>query len=173
MIFSICPSLLKDPSTFLTYIGLSSFFNLKLCFLVNLELITNLIAPLSNNASTVIPFCVSILSSLIFTVTSLNVLASTFLTSFLDSGTSAFIPLANTLYLFGEPSWGALGSLLLLNYSKCSWSPQFFHLHILLSYSPPLFPSVLDSYNDGPCAQNLHTHNNSSLNQSPLHRGLI
>ena len=61
--FSIGPSLLNDPSTFLTCIGLSNFFNLNPFFLANSELMTNPVAPLSNNASTVIPSCVSSLSN--------------------------------------------------------------------------------------------------------------
>jgi len=100
-VFSIGPSLLNDPSTFLTCIGLSNFFNLKPYFLANSELITNPVAPLSNNASTIIPSYVSILSNSIFTVTSLNVLPFIFLTSFSSFlNVSAFISLANTLYLF-------------------------------------------------------------------------
>ena len=98
----IDPSLLNEPSTFLTYIGLSSLFNLNPCFLVNSELITSPVALLSNNASTVIPSCVFILSSLIFTMTSLKVFISTFLTSFLvlsDSKVPVFISVASTLNL--------------------------------------------------------------------------
>ena len=53
-------------------LGLSIFFNLNFYFLINSELITNLITPLSNNASTIIPFCILILSNLIFTITFLS-----------------------------------------------------------------------------------------------------
>ena len=69
----IGPSWLKKPSTFLIYISLSIFFSLNPCFLANSELITSPVALLSNNTSTVIPSCVFILSSPIFTVMSLNV----------------------------------------------------------------------------------------------------
>ena len=65
-------SLLNILSTFLTYIGLSILFNLNPYFLANSELITKPIAPLSNNASTVTSSCGSILSSPIFTITSLS-----------------------------------------------------------------------------------------------------
>jgi len=83
------------------FIGLSNLFNLKPYFFANSELITNPVAPLSNNTSTIIPFCMSILSNPIFTVTSLNVFSTAFLTSFFsDLDASAFISLANTLYLF-------------------------------------------------------------------------
>ena len=64
--------MLKKLSTFLTYIGFSIFFNLNPYFLTNSELMTSSVAPLSNNASTITLSCVSILSSLIFTVTSLR-----------------------------------------------------------------------------------------------------
>ena len=95
--------LLSDPSTFLTFISLSNFFDLNPCFLMNSELITNPVTLLSNNASTVTLSYVSILSSPIFTVTSLNNFLSTFLTlsSFSsDLGVSVFISVANILYLF-------------------------------------------------------------------------
>ena len=65
-------SLLNIPSTFLTYIDLSILFNLNSYFLANSELITKPIVPLSNNASTVTSSCGSILSSPIFTITSLS-----------------------------------------------------------------------------------------------------
>ena len=75
VISTICligPSLLKEQSTFLTYIGFSIFFNLNSYFLTNSKLIASPIILLSNNASTIIPSCISILSSSIFTVTSLK-----------------------------------------------------------------------------------------------------
>ena len=49
------------------------FYSLNHCFLVNFKLITNPIALLSNNASTITSFCILILSKPIFTVTSLNI----------------------------------------------------------------------------------------------------
>ena len=168
-IFSIGPSLLKNSSTFLTCIGLSNFFSLKPCFLANSELITNPVAPLSNKASTVIPFCVSNLSNPIFTVTSLNILPSVFLTLvFSFSDASAFILLANTLYLLGEPSWGILDSLPLLNCSNCSLFPRFFPLYTPPSYSPLLSLSNPYSCSCRPCAWILHKHNSSSPYLPPL-----
>ena len=71
-VYLISPSLSNELSTFLTYMGLSIFFNLNPCFLMNSKLITNFIAPLSNNAYTITPSCVSTLSSPIFTVTPLR-----------------------------------------------------------------------------------------------------
>ena len=73
--FTICsidPFLLKKLSMFLTYIGFSIFFNLNPYFLTNSELMISFVALLSNNASTITLSCVSILSSPIFTVTSLR-----------------------------------------------------------------------------------------------------
>ena len=161
------PFLFNDLSTFLTFIGLSSFFNLKSCFLANSKLITNPVTPLSNSASTIIPSYVSILSNPIFTVTSLNVFSPTFLTfiSFLvpsDSDISAFISVANILNLLQELSQGLLSSPPLLNILFVQCCPQIF-LHLFL-LSSSLFPC---SYNDGPCAQNLHRHNSSSPYLSP------
>ena len=71
-VYLIGPFLLKELSTFLTYIGLSIFFNLNSYFLTNFKLITNPVASLSKNAFTITPFCISTLSSPIFTVTSLK-----------------------------------------------------------------------------------------------------
>ena len=71
-VYLIGPSLLKELFTFLTYIGLSIFFNLNSYFLTNFKLITNPVAPLSKNAFTITPFCISTLSSPIFTVTPLR-----------------------------------------------------------------------------------------------------
>ena len=64
--------MLKELFTFLTYIGLSIFHSLNLCFLANPELITSPVAPLSNSASTVTLFCISTLFNPILTVTSLS-----------------------------------------------------------------------------------------------------
>ena len=108
-IYSIDLSLLKEPSTFLTYMGFSIFFSLNLYFLANLELI-------SNNASTVTFSCISILSNPVFIVTSLNM--------FLLSTT--LLSIANLLLL--ESNRGLVGSSPHLNsllYSDCS--------HILFS----------------------------------------
>ena len=89
--------LLKEPSMFLTYMGLSIFFNLNPCFLANSKLITSPIAPLSNNASTVISSCVSILSKPIFTVISLNV---SFLFVFFTSTSFSFLSCPLLSFLF-------------------------------------------------------------------------
>ena len=71
-IYLIGLSLFKELFIFLTYMGLSIFFSLNFYFLTNSELITKSVVPLSNNISIVIPFCISILSNPIFTITSLN-----------------------------------------------------------------------------------------------------
>ena len=101
-ICSIGPSLFNDPFTFLIFIGLSNFFNLNPCFYANSKLITSPVALLSNNASTIISFYISILSNPIFTVISLKGFVSTFFTSFLipsDSEVPAFISIASILNL--------------------------------------------------------------------------
>ena len=103
---------------------------------MNSELITNPVAPLSNSASTVIPSCVSILSSPIFTVTSLKVLSPTFLTFSSSLGASAFIVVANILYLLRESSQGVLDS-----------PPPFklFALSTISSIHPLLYSTLLSS----------------------------
>ena len=53
--------------------GLSIFFSLNLYFLANFELVTNSVTLLFNDASTITPFCISILLSPIFTVTFLSI----------------------------------------------------------------------------------------------------
>ena len=104
--------LLNELSIFLIYIGLSIFLNLNFCFLKNSKLITNSVALLSNSTSTIIPSYVSTLSSLIFTITSLNNFSFAFLTSFFfslilsKSNISTFISLASILNLLLESSQG-------------------------------------------------------------------
>ena len=118
---SIGPFWLNEPSIFLTYMDLSIFFSLNSYFLVNSKLITSPVAPLSNNASTIIPFWMSILSNPIFTVISLNnssSLAFLTLTSFFlvpsefDIPTSILVSIWNLLL---ESSQGTLDSPPLLN----------------------------------------------------------
>ena len=70
--FSISLFLLNNPSIFLTYISLSVFLSLNPYFLMNSELITNPVTSLFNNISTITSSGISILSSPIFTVISLN-----------------------------------------------------------------------------------------------------
>jgi len=63
-------SLLIEGTIHISHIYWSfNFFNLNPCFLTNSELMTSFIAPLSNNASTVTPFYILILSKPIFIVT--------------------------------------------------------------------------------------------------------
>ena len=59
-------------TTHSSYIGLSNFFFLNLFFLVNSELITNIVVLLSNNISTTIPSLLSFYFNPIFIITSLN-----------------------------------------------------------------------------------------------------
>jgi len=84
MICSISSSLLNVLSIFLIEIYVSIFFNLNPCFLTNSELITNHIILLSNSTSTIILSCISVLSKLIFTITSLNNFSSTVFLIFFD-----------------------------------------------------------------------------------------
>ena len=165
-------SLFSNPSTFLTFIGLSNLFNLKPYFLANSELITSPVALLSNNTSTIIPSYVSILSSPIFTVTSLSVFPSIFLTSIFFSvpsnfNMSAFISVANILNLLKKSSCGALDSLSLLNGSLIYDFPLYSSLHIPTSFHLPLSLSAPDFYNSRPCAQNLCRCNSSFCDPLP------
>jgi len=74
-----------------------NFFNLNYCFLVNLELITNSIAPLSNSTLTVISFYISIPFKPTCTITSLR--------GFFQFGLPAcIILLVSTVNLFEELS---------------------------------------------------------------------
>ena len=66
---------------------LSIFFNLNPCFLENSKLITNSITLLSNNASIITSFYISLLSNPIFTITSLN---NSFFSIFLTFTSSCF-----------------------------------------------------------------------------------
>ena len=145
---------------FLTYIGLSNYFNLNLYFLANSELIMSPVAPLSSNASTIIPSCISILSNLIFTVTSLEGFLFSFLTYFLpsDSNAPGFISVANTLYLLWELSWEFLSSFLLLNCPNICNFPLFY---TPTSSLPLAYPSASCSCSARPCAQILHRRSSS------------
>ena len=107
-ICSIGSSLLKEPFIFLTCMGLSIFFNLNPYFLANSELITKPVTPLSNNASTITPSCVSILFNPIFTITSLSMSPL----SRLQQDIFALISIANLL----EFNQRLLNPLPLLNY---------------------------------------------------------
>jgi len=91
------PFLLNVLSMFLIYISLSIFLKLNHCFLVNLELITNSIAPLSNSNFTAISFYISIPSKPTYTVTSFR--------GFSQFGLPAcIILLVSTVNLFEELS---------------------------------------------------------------------
>ena len=140
-IFSIGPSLLNVLSTFLTYIGSSILFNLNPYFLVNSELITNFIAPLSNNASTITPSCVSILSNPIFTVTSLNM--SLLSRLHIDVFSTTLESIANLLLL--RSSQELLDLLPYLNYFVCYFLPLPTSIHILV-FSPPQFCSLFSYF---------------------------
>ena len=119
-----------------SYIRFSIFFNLNLCFLMNSELITNLIAPLSNSTSTITPFYISILSNSIFTITSLKSFSLFRLQ--IDIFSATLLSIANLFVL--EPNQGLLGFLPHLKcflYSDCP--------HILLSFLNPQFPISYNS----------------------------
>ena len=88
------------------------FFNLNFCFLANSKLMTSPVTLLSNNTSTVTLTYVSILSSLIFTITFLNIFPLSRLQQELFSITLESI--ANLLLL--KPHQGLLDSLSYLNY---------------------------------------------------------
>ena len=175
-------SLLNEPSMFLTYIGLSIFFNLNLYFLTNSELITSTVVPLFNSASTVISFCMSILSSPIFTVTSLNNFSSSaFLTStsffsliLSESDTPTFISLASTLNLLLESSWGTLDSLPLLNCLSVQNFPLLsisVHIPVFCHLQFWFFPSYF--YNVRQYTRIYHKCSNFSLYLLLLHRGFF
>ena len=136
--------MLSKPSTFLTYMDLSNFFNLNPCFLVNFKLITNYIALLSNNVSTVIPSCISILSKPIFTVT------------FLKRS-----PLSRLHNIFFVILLNIVNLLLLLRFS---WDSLDLYPHLNYYYCP-LFPFSCSSllpyfYNTLLNIQNPHIYNN-------------
>ena len=160
----LTPSLFSDPSIFLTFIGLSNLFSLKSYFLANSELLTSPVAPLSSNTSTVIPSCISTLSSPIFTVTSHRGLP--FLVSFWffsNSNIPAFISVANTLNLLWESNQETLDSPPLLNcLNVCNFpqTPTFFPLLLFLCF-----------YSDRQCAQILRRYSSFFLYLPSLHRG--
>ena len=144
-VFSISLSLLNIPSTFLTYISCLIFFSLNPCFLANSELMTNPVAPLSNNASTVISFCISILSSSIFTVTSLSM----FLLSRLQQDIlfTTLLSIANMLLL--RSNWGLLDLPPHLNcpyYFYCSCISFFFLCPWFIFYNFTLDGQILHNY---------------------------
>ena len=118
-VFSISSFLLNVPFIFLTYISHSIFFSLNSCFLTNFELMTNLITLLFNNASTIIFLCVSILSSPIFIMTSLNM----FLLSRLqqDILSTTLLSIVNLLLLRSNQ-----GLLDLFPHLNCSYTLSFF-----------------------------------------------
>ena len=70
----MAPPLLLVPSTFLTFMGLSSFYSVNPCFATALLSMNIPVAPLSKSAFTVTPSWVSSFSTLIFNHTSLSIL---------------------------------------------------------------------------------------------------
>ena len=163
------------PSTFLIFMGLFNFFSLKPCFLANSELITSPIVPLSNNTSTVIPSCVSTLSSPIFTITFLKSLPSalpTLLSVPFSFNVLAFIPVANILNLLQKSSQGTLDSPPLLN------SPSVHDVSLFLLCTPASFPPLLcssASYSGSvrPYTQILHRYSSFSPCLSPSHMNCV
>ena len=150
-ICSTSPSLLKKLSTFLIYIGLSIFFNLNLYFLINSELITSSIAPLSSNISTVPSSCMSIHSSPIFTMTFLKIFPLSRLQQ--DSLSITLKSITNLLEL--ESNWGLLYSLSHLNYDFSHYSscPHILFFSFILQTS--------SSYSFSQYDQNPYNCNNS------------
>ena len=104
---------------YISYINWSFYFFPY--FLANFKLITNSVVLLSNNASTVIPSCMSILSSLIFTITFLNIFPLSRL--YVDVFSTTLASIANILLL--RPSQGLLDILPHLNF--------FVHISVLFS----------------------------------------
>ena len=130
----------------LTYIGLSIFFSLNLYFLTNSELITNSMTLLSNNVSTITPSCISILSSLIFTITSFNMSLLFRLQQNVFSTTLESI--ANLLLLRSNQGLSDLYPH--LNYFVCfllqsSFSVHYFHISVF--YPSQFYFLLLYSYN--------------------------
>ena len=116
----------------------------------------------------------SILSNLIFTVTSLNDPSTTFFTSILflilsNSNVPTSISLASTLNLLLEFSRGTLDSPPLLNYSSVQKFSLFFPYTLVFSLLLS-FLSASCSYSVRPCVQILYRYNSSSLYLLPLHR---
>ena len=121
----LVPPYLKSYLYFSHKLVFLFFFSLNPYFLTNSKLITSLITLLSNNASTITPSRISILSSTIFTVTSLNI-SSLFR---LQQNVFTLESIANLLLL--RPNQRLLDLSPYLNY--------FVHYydcpHILLSFS--------------------------------------
>ena len=177
-IYSIGLSLLKEPSIFLTYIGLSIFFSLNSYFLVNSKLITSPVALLFNNASTITPSCVSILSKPIFTVTSLN--KSPLFRLQQDILSITLLSIANLLLLL-RSNQGLLDLHPHLNYFHCSihflllsFSVHCSCYHYILVFFSLQF-CFLNSYNFLPNVQILHNYNSSDspFYPHPWHIGCI
>ena len=147
--------------------GLFIFFSLNPYFLANFKLITNPVALLSNNVSTVIPSCISILSSPIFAVTSLSMSPLSRLQQ--DILSIALASITNLLLL--ESNQRLLDPLSLLNYFVyCS------HCHHTPVFSPSQFCFLLPcSYNFLLNVQIFHNYNSyDSLSYPhPWHIGCI
>lgn len=141
--------------------GLSIFFTLNPCFLVNSELITNPIIPLSNNASTVISFCIFILSSLIFTVISLNMFPLSKLQQ--DILSVALINIVNLLQLL-RSNQGLLNFHPCLNYCYI----VYYFLYISVFFLSQFYLLFSCSYNSWLSVQISHSYSSSYSYNLPL-----
>ena len=138
--------------------GFFYFLYFESLFSGELELITILVAPLSNNTSTITPSYISILSSSIFTVTSLNMFSLSRLQP--DILSTTLLSIANLLLL--EPNQGLLGSSPHLDSSLYSDYP-----HILFFSLGLQFPIVYNSIQD---SQILYSYNSFSLYSHLLYK---
>ena len=137
--------LFKEPSIFLMYIGLSIFFSLNLYFFANSGLITSSVAPLSNNTSTVISSCISILSNPIFTVTSLK--RSPLSKLHVDILSTTLESITNLLLLL-RSNWDPLDLCPYLNYCYCSLSLFFYSYPFFYFCNFSSYVQILYSYNN-------------------------
>ena len=133
---------------YFSHIWACLFFYLNPCFLANSKLITSPVVLLFNNAFTIIPYCVSILSNPIFTVTSLK--RSSLSKLYEDVFSATLESIANLLLLL-RSNWDSLDLCSHLNYYYCPSLASFFCSSLF-----PYFCSFL------PYVQNLHMYNNSS-----------
>ena len=105
------------PLSVLLVVNIHFYHVLDWSLLVKRAIHISYIVPLSNNASTVTPSCISILSSPIFTITSLSVFLLLRLHALLFSTTLTSI--ANLLLLL-KSNWRSSDLCPHLNYSHCS-----------------------------------------------------
>ena len=133
--------LLFVPSTFLTTTSLFNFCSLNLCLAAIFQSINIPVAPLSRNALTVIPLCVSIFSTLIFNYTSWNIL-NILLTSFSIPSPFAvsFRTLVHMLFCYASPCIGYAATL--QSYYSCFF-PVLHSRHKILFLSFSDTPSTV------------------------------